>query len=352
MDRQSDELIRQILLAAARLAEGRAASVIASATTEAEEEVRALVKSAVKAALLQRVSEQLQTGQVDIRQVPDQSEEAIETNADVALGTYVYCIIRSDNAPLPRARPIDPAYPLHLLKHEELAAVVSDVPLENFRRRVESEKDLRWLEERVTAHNQVVQHAAASGAVIPLQFATILRSQQHLVELLDQNRDELRQTLRALDGQAEWGIKIVVARAESENGHKAEVDEDEAAGSGTAYMTRKQKLRNRRQQTRGAWRELAQQCHDRLSESASDARLLQNASRMNNSLSENGKADLLLNASYLVRDTRLRHFRALTEELREMLREQGLILQMTGPWPPYNFVNLSFVAAKGGTNGQ
>lgn len=352
MDRQSDELIQKILAAAARLAEGRAASVIASATTEAEEEVRALVKSAVKAALLQRVSEQFQTGQVDPPQVPDQSEEAIETNADVALGTYVYCIFRSDTATLPRARPMDPAYPLHLVKHEELAAVVSDVPLESFRRRVESEKDLRWLEERVTAHNQVVQQAAESGPVIPLQFATILRSQQHLVELLDQNGDELRSTLETLDGQAEWGVKIFAANSANPNGSNAGSDEDFPASSGTAYMTRRQKVRNRRQQTRGAWRELAQQCHDRLSESASDARLLQNASRMNNSLLENGKADLLLNASYLVRDTRLRHFRALTEELRAMLREQGLILQMTGPWPPYNFVNLSFVAAKGGTNGQ
>lgn len=351
MDRQSDELIRQILLAAARLADGRAASVIASATTEAEEEVRALVKSAVKAALLQRVSEQFQTGQVDPPQVPDQPEEAIETNSDGALGTYVYCIFRSDTATLPRARPMDPAYPLHLVKHEELAAVVSDVPLESFRRRVESEKDLRWLEERVTAHNQVVQQAAESGPVIPLQFATILRSQQHLVELLDQNRDELRRTLDAFNGHAEWGVKILIPTLANGNGRNVEIDEGEAT-SGTAYMTRRQKVRNRRQQTRGAWRELAQQCHDRLSESASDARLLQNASRMNNSLSENGKADLLLNASYLVRDTRLRHFRALTEELRAMLREQGLILQMTGPWPPYNFVNLSFVAAKGGTNGQ
>ena len=121
MDRQSDELIRQILLAAARLADGQAASVIASATTEAEEEVRALVKSAVKAALLQRVSEQFQTGQVDPPQVPDQPEEAIETNADVALGTYVYCIIRSDVGALPRVQPMDPAYPLHLVKHGELA---------------------------------------------------------------------------------------------------------------------------------------------------------------------------------------------------------------------------------------
>ena len=352
MDPQSDELIRTILSAAARLAEGRAESVIASATAEAEEEVRALVKSAVKAALLQRVGEQLQAGQVDTPQVPDQPEEAIETNADVALGTYVYCIIRSDNAALPRARPIDPAYPLHLVKHEELAAVVSDVSLETFRRRVESEQDLRWLKERVTAHNQVVQQAAESGPVIPLQFATILRSQQHLIELLDRNGDELRRTLDALDGQAEWGVKIFTAHSASSNGNKAEIDEDVPASSGTAYMTRKQMARNGRQQTRGTWRGLAQQCHDRLSKCASDTRLLQNASRMNKVSSDDGSTELLLNASYLVRNTRLTHFQALTEELRAMLQEQGLLLQLTGPWPPYNFVNLSFVATKGGTNDQ
>jgi hypothetical protein len=174
---------------------------------------------------------------------------------------------------------------------------VSDVPLESFRRRVESEKDLRWLEEKVTAHNQVVQQVAASGPVIPLQFATILRSQQHLIELLDQNREELRQTLDALEGQAEWGVKILAPQSASENGHKIKIDEDPPTSSGTAYMARKQKARNRRQQTRGTWRELSQQCHDRLIEISTDARLLPTSSRMVSSSSNNGSGDLLLNAS-------------------------------------------------------
>lgn len=352
MDRQSDELIRQILTSAARLAEGRAATVIASATAEAEEEVRALVKSAVKAAMLQRVSEQIRMGRADTIDAPGTPAEQIEKSADVALGTYVYCISRSDVAALPRAQPIDPTYPLHFVKHEDLAAVVSDVPLDTFRRRVETEKDLRWLEEKVTAHNQLVQQVAASGPVIPLQFATILASQQHLIELLDRNRGELRRTLDMFEGQAEWGVKILVPQSASENGHKIEIGQDASAGSGTAYMTRKQKAGSRRRQVRGTWRELSQQCHDRLSEISTDARLLPTSSRIIDSSSTNASSDLLLNASYLVRDPRRRQFKTLTEELRTMLEEQGLLLQLTGPWPPYNFVNLSFVATKDGTHGQ
>lgn len=352
MDRQSDDLIRQILASAARLAEGRAESVIATATTEAEEEVRALVKSAVKAALLQRVSEQLQTGRADIPQVPDQSAEAIEANADVALGTYVYCIIRSDNAALPRARPIDPAYPLHLVKHEELAAVVSDVPLESFRRRVESEKDLRWLEEKVTAHNQVVQQVAQLTPVIPLQFATILGSQQHLSELLDQKRDELRRTLDTIDGQAEWGVKIFAPIAAGAHADYADSDDEISTSSGTAYMTRKQKARSRRQQTRQSLRELVQQCHNRLSDYASDVRLLQATSRTFAPSSSNCSGELLINASYLVPKKRTAQFQVSVDQLQTMLQGHQLALQLTGPWPPYNFVNLSFVATKGGANGQ
>ena len=52
MDGPFDELVQRILGRCARDAGGRAAHVIAAAKREAEEEVKALVKSAMKVALL------------------------------------------------------------------------------------------------------------------------------------------------------------------------------------------------------------------------------------------------------------------------------------------------------------
>ena len=49
---------------------------------------------------------------------------------------------------------------------------------------------------------------------------------------------------------------------------------------------------------------------------------------------------MVLNASYLVPDERLDEFRGLVADLEGRYREAGLELELTGPWPPYHFVDL------------
>ena len=50
--------------------------------------------------------------------------------------------------------------------------------------------------------------------------------------------------------------------------------------------------------------------------------------------------DVVLNAAYLVADSDTVRFHALASELSQRYAAQGLSLELTGPWPPYNFVSL------------
>ena len=56
--------------------------------------------------------------------------------------------------------------------------------------------------------------------------------------------------------------------------------------------------------------------------------------------------EMLLNGVYLVEDREADEFRHAVDELADEYRERGADVQLTGPWPPYNFVKSSIEAAR------
>ena len=47
---------------------------------------------------------------------------------------------------------------------------------------------------------------------------------------------------------------------------------------------------------------------------------------------------MIMNGAYLVERERDDELREALEQLRTEHRERGLVLELTGPWPAYNFV--------------
>jgi hypothetical protein len=48
---------------------------------------------------------------------------------------------------------------------------------------------------------------------------------------------------------------------------------------------------------------------------------------------------MVLNGVYLVREPKLDEFRNCFDALNQRYASTGLRLELTGPWPPYNFVS-------------
>jgi hypothetical protein len=55
---------------------------------------------------------------------------------------------------------------------------------------------------------------------------------------------------------------------------------------------------------------------------------------------------MLLNGVYLVDDVDINAFRQAVEELNRRFGPRGARAELTGPWPPYNFVKGSIEAAR------
>lgn len=322
MGTHTDELMERVLRAAADLSNGNIERIVSRARADAEAEVQDLLKSAIKAAMLQRALSRLEnSSSADI--APRQSSP-IEQQTDAPSNEhacYVYCVTAASQ-PLPsELNGNDGLRQLRAVSDRNLQAIFREVPLAEFGPMAldEHSRDPAWVERNVRVHDEVVKAAMLAGPVIPLRFCTVLRDERAVGHVLEEHHDRLRQTLESLQGAREWGVKIRRATG---------LPADSPAASGSDYLRQQSRHLRQARTVQDADSDHARQCHNELSAIARQAVTLPAR-----------EPDVFLNAAYLVAEQDEGEFHALVAALSDRQADH-LDIQETGPWPPYNFVNL------------
>jgi hypothetical protein len=308
-----------------RWAAGRAPELLARAEAEAVEELkRALLKAAL--------------GRERPRPAPPPPPEPAPPPKPTGDGLWAYCITRASDPPAVsgvHGSPVD------RIEADGLAVLVSRVPLAEFgedalRRNL---NDLDWLERVARDHETVLERALEAGTIVPLRICTIFTDKQGAAQMLTERRPDLDTALDVLQGREEWGVKLTVDRAALEAAARDRAPDDlddqlEGQSAGGAYMLRRRQERQLREEADRLAGGLAEDVHARLQDWATDAVV---NPPQNPELSGH-EGDMLLNAAYLVESAKVERLHELVEELRERHRELGARIELTGPWPPYNFV--------------
>ena len=245
------------------------------------------------------------------------------------LGLWAYGVV-DGGAAGPSAPPgVDPAHDVESICHLGLAVVVSPVPLDTFGEGSlpESLEDLDRLEILARVHNEVLQEALRHGAVVPFRICTIFENAAGVKEMLARQRSRLTAALERLQGMAEWGVKAYVVGSA---GPAAVASEPT---SGTDYLHRKLADRDAAVIAQQALDTAVEGLHARLQERAADAVL--NPPQHGELWAQRG--EMVLNAAYLVANVDADRFGALVAELAGRHRSDGLEVELTGPWPAYNF---------------
>jgi hypothetical protein len=237
---------------------------------------------------------------------------------------------------------IDPDHEVELLTEGSLTALASKVSLHEFdeTRLPECLNDPAWLERKIRAHEQVLEHALASASVVPFRFCTVYRSERELRRFLSERGGELAEALRRVEGKVELGVKAFVdrmlfARALASRSDEARDLESRAAAGegGRAYLERRRLEQLVTTELEHFAAEVVEASHDRLLTAAEDGTLgpLQSPEL-------SGRSDeMLLNAAYLV-PADAAELKEAVAELAQRYVELGVTYEVTGPWPPYNFV--------------
>jgi hypothetical protein len=324
-----------------RWAAGRAPELRARAEAEAVEELK---QALLKAALLHEAEAEREPADAAAAEATRRpaSVEATRRPASAAApagdGLWAYCVTRVSGPP-----EIDGVRgsPVERVEAEGLAVLVSRVPLAEFgedalRRNL---NDLDWLERVARDHENVLERALAGGTIVPLRICTIFADEEGAARMLAERRRSLDTALDVLDGREEWGVKLTVDRAALEAAARDRAPGDldqqlEGQSAGGAYMLRRRQERELREAADRLAGGLAEDVHARLQDWATDAVV---NPPQNPELSGH-EGDMLLNAAYLVETAKVERLHELVEELRERHRELGARIELTGPWPPYNFV--------------
>ncbi|MFB9678877.1 GvpL/GvpF family gas vesicle protein [Streptosporangium vulgare] len=247
-------------------------------------------------------------------------------------GTYLYAIAQDVGHALPEDVAGVTGAPVRAITHEGLVAYVSPVPLEEFgeeplRRSLE---DLDWVEGTARAHNRVVEAVAKEAPTAPVRLVTVYSSEDQVRDLLRCRHDDFTEVLAHVTGCREWGVKAYAKP--SEDAPPAEEVPAETKSPGTAYLKRRQaSLRGKED----AWRLAARRAEDihatLLSVSVAGHRHRPQDPRLS------GREEtMLLNGAYLVAEDRREQFVAAVDALRD----EGIEMQLTGPWAPYSFTSV------------
>lgn len=186
---------------------------------------------------------------------------------------------------------VDGADRVYSVGYRDLFAVVTDVDT------IEPERT----DENVRAHDEVLRQlleADGGRTVVPMQFGMAFRAERTLRNLLRETRPAFERALREVEDAVELGLKVVT---------DADADVDEEA--------------------------VREELTDRVEELA--------ASSTDDDLFSDR---LVANRSFLVeREDRNAFDRAVGEFEAD---HDDLLVQYTGPWPPYNFVNIQIGAKR------
>ena len=247
-------------------------------------------------------------------------------------GRYVYCIIRATQPLKFGAIGMDEQWPeVYTINFKDMAAIVSDIPL----------APLDSTRENVLAHERVNESVMRDHTVIPMSFGTIFKTRDDIVELLRSAYDAFADVLAKMQDKLEIGLKVlwdrdeIVRQIEQEDEDIHRLKTEISSQKGSTYFARMQYGRL----IDGA---LQQRSERYVAEFLQRLRDVSVASRVNRAIGDK----MIMNAAFLVQRDQEPAFDRRIKEIASTFDK--LTFKYTGPWPPYNFVNIRLKLERAG----
>jgi hypothetical protein len=247
---------------------------------------------------------------------------------------YAYCLVRGpapDQAALPSGLPsTSPPRPVRV--DDELWLVVSDAPLRHYGAEAIASQldDLEWVSQRAMAHEAVVEHFLPADAVLPMKLFTLFESEASALEHLRRTRARTRRLLERLGGRVEWGVRLRFAAPKTPRKTRTGAP----TASGRAFLEARREERQAAGRALEAARALAEDCYRELGAASQ-------ASWRAELPAGPAAGGLLLDAAFLLARGRSPSAPAFEKDLRrwaQRLRTASVETVLTGPWPPYHFM--------------
>lgn len=248
-------------------------------------------------------------------------------------GRYVYGVIEAkDPANFGKIGIGGMGETVYTVHHGDVAAVVSKTPVFIF----------DPTRENALAHEHVIETVMKTNTIIPMSFGTVFRTDDDIREVLKSIHSSLKDVLKQMAGKVEFGLKVTWDRDRVVEELKRENEE--------IHRFQHELTRKHLQSTYFARMQLGRMIDKALSERAADVvreiydtlRGVCVASRDNKPIGDK----MIMNAAFLIQKDRETEFDDAVNRIAQKFGDR-LNFKYTGPWPPYNFVNIRLKLERG-----
>jgi len=196
-------------------------------------------------------------------------------------------------------------------------------------------RDLAWMAPRAFHHEMVIERVMRSSPVLPARFGTIFASPESMARFLARHHLAITRFLESITGQEEWAVKGFLERSKAE---KRLLEADDRflrlpSSPGSRYM-QLQRLRAEAGRAVASWaKTVVQAIGKELEREAADVRTV----KIRVLDAPEKLFEGIANWAFLLRRETVEHFRERVEQVGARYRKSGVHLEVSGPWPPYNF---------------
>lgn len=248
-------------------------------------------------------------------------------------GRYVYGVIQAtDPMTFGRVGIGGAGEIVYTVKHGDIAAVVSKTAVFIF----------DPTRENALAHEHVIETVMKAHTIIPMSFGTVFRTDEDIREVLKSIYPSLKDVLKQMAGKLEFGLKVNWDREQVINELKREHEEIRRFQQEITRKHLQSTYFARMQLGRMIDKALVERSAQYLREIYEGLRGVSVASRDNKPIGDK----MIMNAAFLIEREREADFDAAVNRIAKRFGDR-LNFKYTGPWPPYNFVNIRLKLERG-----
>jgi hypothetical protein len=196
--------------------------------------------------------------------------------------------------------------------------------------------------ENALAHEHVIESVMKSNTIIPMSFGTVFRTDDDIREVLKSIYSSLKDVLKQMAGKVEFGLKVTWDRDQIIEELKRDDDEIHRFQIELTKKHLQSTYFARMQLGRMIDKALAERSADFVREIYESLRSVCVASRDNKPIGDK----MIMNAAFLIDHEREAEFDASVNKIARKFGDR-LNFKYTGPWPPYNFVNIRLKLERG-----
>lgn len=281
------------------------------------------------------------------------------TLSDTILGIYIYCLTGTPVTFPYTMTGIDGVHAVGVEEQDGIFAVLSHVPLTEYNEEAleKNMTDVAWLAPRAKKHEEIIECVRRptplvpppSGGeikevgkcytpVVPLRFCTLYKNREGLFKAIMPHKEKIHHFLEYTADKTEWSVKVFCDKTVFLNKYDENKEQSQAAKQtsllpGEAYLLAKKTMREREERFGADLQTYLKDIDCALSQYAGRRRFLHCTDKR-----VHGRPlDMVMNTACLVEQQTFTMFKDTLDILAEKYKGEGVVFEMSGPWPPYNF---------------